>query len=214
LNLILRRIALIGCVAAVYTFFPARDVSAQSVSVGAKVGAPVNDSFTSDTTFAANSTVSINRRYFVGPSVEVMFPSNIGFEGEALYKRSGYRQDFTFLRTENKYNIWEFPLMFKATMPRELSFAPFGNTGIAFRRVQGSTVYSEDSSEFKQSLQLADPWSHGFVAGGGVSMKYASLRFEPEFRYTRWSNGNGGLPAFLSNPNQFEYLLGIRWGGQ
>jgi len=191
----------------------AGNVSAQTVSVGAKVGAPLIDTFTSDSAFSGNTSLSFAKRYTVGPSFEFMLPSHIGFEAEALYKRSGYTRNLFLADAQTTFNNWEFPLLFKATLPRE-SFSVFGNTGITFRRVDGSTSFSNGTSVLtNQPLQLSEPWSHGYAAGGGVSMKFGPVWFEPELRYTRWaSSASLNAPEFLANPNQLEYLLGIRFG--
>jgi len=187
--------------------------SAQTVSVGAKVGSPLNDSFIPDSSgFNLNSFfTTFTKRYTVGPSVEVMFPFHIGFEADALYKRSGYTRDFALLTAEIKVNSWEFPLLFKARVPGE-SVGAFANAGVSLRRVQGTTAYSDGTSSLNQPFELAQPWTHGLVAGGGVSLKFGSIHFDPELRYTRWGTQNFSVPgAFVSNPNQIEYLLGVRF---
>jgi hypothetical protein len=181
------------------------------VSIGGKVGAPLNDSFESSQGFNNNYTF-FTKRYTVGPTFELMFPAHIGFEADALYKRSGYTQNFTFFDAETKLNSWEFPLLFKAALPAGESFGVFGDGGLTFRHVQGSTTYSDPfTSPLSRPLELTDPWAHGFVAGGGVSLRVGSIRFEPELRYTRWASGNFSVPAFISNPNQIDYLLGVKF---
>jgi len=187
--------------------------SAQIVSVGAKVGAPLNDSFVADSsTFGINNTTFFTKRYTVGPTFELMFPLHLGFEADALYKRSGYTRDFFTFTAQTKVNSWEFPLLFKARIPGE-SVGAFANAGLSLRRVQGDTTYSDGSQSLNRPLELLQPWSHGFVAGGGVSLKMGSVHFEPELRYTRWGSQNFSVPgAFVSNANQIEYLLGVRFG--
>ena len=187
------------------------EARAQTISVGGKIGAPVNDSFISQSSFNSPYTL-FTKRYTVGPSVELMSPLHLGFEADALYKRSGYTRDFVLFSGQTKVNSWEFPLMFKARVPGE-SIGAFGNAGISLRRVDGTTVYSNGTQSLNQPLELSEPWTHGFVAGGGVSLRFGSLRFDPELRYTRWGTENFRVPgAFVSNPNQIEYLLGISFG--
>jgi hypothetical protein len=185
------------------------DAFAQTISIGGKVGAPLNDSF-QQTSFL-NSFTSFTKRYTVGPSFEMMFPVHIGFEADALYKRSGYSQGFSFLNADTKVNSWEFPLMMKVASPGE-SVGAFANGGLALRYVQASTAVDTSllaQPVFTQALALPQPWSHGAVVGGGVSLKFGSIHFAPELRYTRWMSSNFNVPLFTSNPNQIEYLLGV-----
>jgi hypothetical protein len=184
------------------------DAFAQTVYIGGKFGAPLNDSFQQTSFF--NSFTSFTKRYTVGPSFEMMFPVHLGFEADALYKRSGYTQGFSFLNAETKVNSWEFPLMLKAALPGE-SVGAFANGGLALRYVQASTSINNALIPITQPLTLPEPWAHGAVVGGGVSFKVGSIHFEPELRYTRWTSSNFNVPLFTSNPNQIEYLLGINF---
>jgi hypothetical protein len=180
---------------------------AQTISIGGKVGAPLNDSFQQSSLL--DSFTSFTKRYTVGPSFEMMFPVHIGFEADALYKRSGYTQGFSFLNAETKVNSWEFPLMLKAALPNE-SLGAFVNGGLALRHVQASTAIDTSLiSPITTPLAIAEPWAHGAVVGGGVSFKLGSIHLAPELRYTRWTSSNFDALLFTSNPNQIEYLLGV-----
>jgi len=199
--------------AAIFSTILSLDASAQTVSFGAKVGAPLNDSFIADqSTIGRNNYTFFTKRYTVGPSFEMMFPLHLGFEADALYKRSGYTRDFFAFTADTKVNSWEFPLLFKARLPGE-SVGAFANAGLSLRHVQGTTTYSDGSQSLDRALELSQPWTHGFVAGGGMSLKFGPIHFEPEVRYTRWGSQNFSAPgAFVSNPNQIDYLLGINFG--
>jgi len=195
--------------ASLVTTMISADSFAQTISVGGKIGAPLNDSF-QQTSFL-NSFTSFTKRYTVGPSFEMMFPAHIGFEADALYKRSGYTQGFSFLNADTKVNSWEFPLMLKVASPGE-SVGAFANGGLSLRYDQASTAIDTSALTqpiFTQALGLPQPWSHGAVVGGGVSLKFGSIHFAPELRYTRWMSPNSGISLFTSNPNQIEYLLGV-----
>jgi hypothetical protein len=197
--------------AAVLAVITSIDASAQSIAIGGKVGAPLNDSFDANSGFSGNPFTFFTKRYTVGPTFELMFPMHIGFEADALYKRSGYTQDFTIFSAQTKLNSWEFPLLFKAASSGE-TVGVFGDGGVTFRHIEGSTTYSTSfTPSLSRPVELTDPWAHGFVAGGGVSLRFGSVHFEPELRYTRWASGNFSVPAFISNPNQIEYLLGIKF---
>jgi hypothetical protein len=184
------------------------DAFAQTVSIGGKFGAPLNDSFQQQSLL--NSFTSFTKRYTVGPSFEVMFPAHVGFEANALFNRSGFTQGFSFLNVETKVNSWEFPLMLKAAMPGE-SVGAFANGGLALRYVQASTGINNPLIPITQQLPVPEPWAHGAVIGGGVSFKIGSFYLEPELRYTRWMSSNFNVPLFASNPNQIEYLLGFKF---
>ena len=186
------------------------NASAQSLSVGAKVGAPLNDSF-AGTIFSSTDLISKTRPYTIGPSVEWMFSPYLGVQADALYKRTGYTVGLFGFNTSTKFNNWEFPLLLKTRFSGE-SVGAFADGGLALRYVDGLTSYSALATSLNQPLQLTHPWGHGVAVGGGVSMKWAMLHFEPELRYTRWIPGDSSIPSFLSNRNQIEYLLGVRFG--
>jgi hypothetical protein len=186
------------------------NASAQSIGIGAEIGAPLTDSFTGNS-FANSLTTSLARRYTVGPSFEYMANEHFGFEADALYRHSGYKQDLVVVGSQTNMNSWEFPFLGKAAIPGQ-SIGVFADGGLALRYLQGSTTYSGlGTNLLNQPVSFSDPWSRGVVAGGGVSMKVGSLYLEPKLRYTRWILGNSSVPAFFSNPNQFEYLLGVRF---
>jgi hypothetical protein len=173
----------------------------------------VNDSFIpAQSSFSISPYTLFTKRYTVGPSLELMFPLHLGFEADALYKRSGYTRDFFAFTGQTKVNSWEFPLLFKARVPGE-SVGAFADGGFSLRRVDGTTTYSNGNQSLNQPLELSQAWTHGFVAGGGVSLKFGSMHFDPELRYTRSGSESFRVPgAFVSNPNQIEYLLGISFG--
>ena len=183
------------------------DAFAQTISIGGKVGAPLNDSFQQSPLL--DSFTSFTKRYTVGPSFEMMFPVHIGFEADALYKRSGFTQGVSFLNEETKVNSWEFPLMLKAALPSE-SLGAFVNGGLALRHVQASTAVDTSlTSPITTPLAISQPWAHGAVVGGGVNFKLGAIHLAPELRYTRWTSSNFDALLFTSNPNQIEYLLGV-----
>ena len=186
------------------------NASAQSIGVGAEIGAPLTDSFTGNS-FANSLTTSLAKRYTVGPSFEYMANEHFGVEGNALYKHSGYKQDLVVVGAQTNMNSWEFPILGKVSIPGQ-TIGAFADGGVAFRYLLGSrTVSALGNNLVNQSLTFSDPWSRGVVAGGGVSMKVGNLYLEPKLRYTRWILGSSSVPEFFANPNQFEYLLGVRF---
>jgi hypothetical protein len=95
----------------------------QLFSIGVKGGVPMTNAYS---TFGSGSgaAVAYDRRYIVGPTVEVPFPYHLSFEVDALYRRNGfdiYSGGFGFgtpafvppsvYRTA--VNEWQFPLLVK-----------------------------------------------------------------------------------------------------
>jgi hypothetical protein len=51
----------------------------------------------------------------------------------------------------------------------------------------------------------------GLAAAAGIELGHGKLRWLPEFRYTRWTANIAGPSGPLRfNPNQAEFLLGLR----
>ena len=52
----------------------------------------------------------------------------------------------------------------------------------------------------------------GLAAAAGIELGHGRLRWLPEFRYTRWTANIAGPSGPLRfNPNQAEFLLGLRF---
>jgi opacity protein-like surface antigen len=205
---------LVAAAAAMFFVLACRPAAAQTPSFSIKVGAPLNDSFvTRDTGVGASNFTFETKRYTLGPSFELSLPFHLGVEADALYKRSGYERPFFDFTATTKVNTWEFPILAKVRFPGEVVGA-FGDIGASFRHASGTTTYDNGfTPPLDRPFELDDPWSHGFVVGGGASFLWGSVHFEPEIRYTRWGNESFNVPgAFMSNPDQVDYLLGIRFG--
>ena len=189
--------------------------AAQNLSFGVKAGVPVTDSFNlSNPTSSINNYTFTTRRYTVGPTFELGLPYKLSFVADALYKQLQYASNpfgfSTFLAT-TKANSWEFPLLVKSHLIGG-PFRPYVDAGFSFRHVGGTTAFSNGTVQASQDpLELIHSWSTGVAAGGGVDFRYGWLRFSPEVRYTRWSNGNFSSSNGMlgSNRNAVDVLVGV-----
>lgn len=212
------------------------------LSIGAKVGVPLSDAFeykapdSCASTFAVCGIVNYSsktKRYTLGPTVEWRLPHGFGVEFDALYSRLNY--DFYFFRrspssgqgsyfTSTRADRWNFPILLKWRFDVR-RIRPFVDGGVAFDHISGVesnfAAFSKDFSGFvsqqtgktSSAIELTNPNSRGFVAGGGIELRAARhLRVMPEIRYTRWFSENfdrepGAI--FGSNLNETTFLLGI-----
>ena len=188
---------------------------AQTVSFGGKVGLPISDAFSlNGQASLVNNYTADTRRFTAGPSVEVVLPSRLSIEADALYRRLSYASNpfgFDTFRATTTGNSWEFPVLIKRDVS-SVALHPYGALGVSFRRVEGTTTLSNGTIQSTQDpLELVRRWSTGFVAGGGVQLPLGPIRFLPEIRYTRWANENFSAPSGVlnSNLNAVDFLVGV-----
>jgi opacity protein-like surface antigen len=189
---------------------------AQSLSFGVKAGAPVTDPFIlSNPPGSLNNYAFSAQRYTVGPTFELGLPYNLAFEADALYKPLHYISNpfgFNTFQASTSANSWEFPLLIKGHLLSGI-IRPFGNGGVSFRHVGGSTSFTNSAFQVTQDppLELVHSWSTGYVAGGGVDFGYGPIHVSPEIRYTRWAsqNFNSSNGILSSNLNAVDILIGL-----
>jgi hypothetical protein len=199
---------------------------AQIVSLGAKVGVPLGDAFTSNLGSDVSLTSSAHR-YLVGATAEVHLPLRVSVELDAIYKRTGfstYFQSTDIGRFTNRVtaNQWEFPLLAKYEIPAGRHLRPFVDAGPVLRHMTGIAdsftyveyfpVYSSGSTSTNNSPYLQHRNSPGFVIGGGLMFKPLHIRISPEVRYTRWGTNSFNLlsaGSSTSNPNQEDFMVGV-----
>ncbi len=161
-------------------------VSAQTVSVGVKVGSLVTPLLTTERPVSRTEM----HRLTVGPAVELSLPRRVGIEAALLYKRLGGA------------GRWELPavLRYRFTGQR---VRPFAVAGVSSNRVMGASQRGE--------AELRHRSTHGFVAGTGTEARLGNLRVAAEFRVTRWVDRNFGVrdAAARSNLTQAELLAGL-----
>ena len=190
------------------------------VSIGAKAGVPLSDSFDARSsgictpTAAACSILNYSaktKRFTFGPSVELRLPHGFGVEFDALYNRlnydsyffamtpsSGQRSYFTSTRADR----WNFPLLVK-WRHNVRGIRPFIDGGITFDHISGvrsnfANAFrdivgppSQDNGTSDTAAELTNADSRGFVAGGGIDFRARRfLHLTPEIRYTRWFSEN------------------------
>lgn len=191
--------------------------AAQNVSFGVKAGVPVTDAFIlSSPASSINPYTFTTQRYTVGPTFELGLPYKLSFVTDALYKQLQYASNpfgfSTFLATTTA-SSWEFPLLVKSHFIGG-PFRPYVDAGFSFRHVGGTTADSNGTLQASQDpVELIHSWSTGFAAGGGIDFRHGWLRFSPEVRYTRWSNGNFSSSNGMlgSNRNAVDVLVGVTY---
>ena len=113
----------------------ATTLSAQSFSIGAKVGVPFSDPLGGS---------GESQAFVIGPSLEVRLPKEFAVEASAIYHRLGQTALFAFdagtsnsvfsIRTRG--NSWEFPVIGKYYFrPRGARWQPYAGLGAGFRTV-------------------------------------------------------------------------------
>lgn len=202
------------------------------VSLGAKIGAPLTDTFDSPLQYSVGSpsqpsTYSYNARtkgYLVGPSVEVRLPLGLALEVDALYSRLNGETVTSFsspVRPPQLYetgitaNRWEFPLLAKYHLPIT-RLRPFVSAGPTFSllaqettRLTQTDLFSAQSSSRIESSRGVRYTGAGIVAGSGIEWSLEKLRFTPEVRYIHRQDAAFNL---LIRNDQAQFLLGISFG--
>jgi hypothetical protein len=179
---------------------------------GARAGAPVIDaSGLAGSAADRLGGLSSSRQFQVGPTAGVRLPFGFSVEGDALFRREtleiGSLAGFSALNTHS--DSWEFPIMFKYT-GGDRTMSPVLGAGISLRHFMDSGGIP--SSILGGSL-LGDRSRVGFVAGGGLRMRFGPVDITPELRYTRWGSGGlvgSALGAVLPlRRNEASVLVGI-----
>jgi hypothetical protein len=182
------------------------------LSVGVKGGVPLANAFETATSRDLRY-FSDTKRYTVGPVVELRFPLGLGVEFDALYTRLNFGSEEPGIVTETTANAWHFPLLLKVRAPGFVR--PYLSVGPSFRRLGDvrQTVTDVAAGRFSDVTpsELRNRFSPGFVIGGGFELGDRT-RLAPEIRYTRWTSDSFRVPPVLrSNPNQFDFLIGLHF---
>ncbi len=173
-------------------------------SFGVKGGIPLNNAF--HAAIDQNiSYVTDSPRYTVGPTLDLNLPLGFAVEADLLYRRLRYDLNsgsFTGLTTAN---AWDLPLLLKYRFAPG-PIRPYVSVGPTFR---GLTNVDERIESFASAHPtLKDRFNTGFTVSGGVKLLG---HISPEVRYTRWGwdNFRSLSGVFHSNPDQFDFLVGI-----
>ncbi|MCW5965407.1 MAG: hypothetical protein KIT83_15330 [Bryobacterales bacterium] len=171
------------------------------LEAGFKVGAPLNDLVNAE----QDRTIPLT----TGLMAVVNLPLGFAVEGNALYKRLGFKIDSSSLvggrPVDSRFNSWEFPILLRSyPLGRNPLFQPFLSAGLNIRATSGEVL----------GLGRNRQTSSGLVLAAGVRNGPGRVKLAPEIRFTRWADrppvltGPGGTGARL-NANQLEVLLGL-----
>ena len=200
--------------------------AAQPVTFGVKAGVPLTDPLNAKQFLPGTSieaATSTTNPYILGPTVELRLPANFFVEFDALFRHFRYQWAVNLIgnasQTTATSNAWEFPLLLKYKLPREV-MRLFIDGGVAWDHLQGLSgtatafpVFGPPiTTQISNPPELQNRTSTGVVIGGGVDIHALFVRISPEVRYTRWTSQHFALADLLnSNQNQAEFLLGIRF---
>ena len=193
-----------------------------SISIGAKIGAPINEPSNS---FFLGTTNTTQGRWTGGPTIEVQLPFRFSFEFDALYRNSRTNSNYSFTQfgATNPYtvaatqrsNSWDFPLMLKYHFHAG-PLRPFiaGGVQLTHDSIDASYFYTcggpagtclaagGTALVFGQTNYTRD--TTGPVAGAGVEFRTRYMSISPELRYSRPTNN--------SRDNRFTALVGFNFG--
>ncbi|HXE12863.1 MAG TPA: hypothetical protein VN633_12125 [Bryobacteraceae bacterium] len=183
------------------------------ISLGVTGGVPFTPFFTDQTftplvlnpfsafPYSVHSYSGLNE-YLVGPTIEVLLPSNFSVEADALFRPLKLKQQKYVisspapLTSTTNYSSWEIPLLLKYRASSGL-IRPFFEAGPNFRAV---------ANPIGSLLSKA-----GVSAGAGINVKIWHVFIAPQVRLTHWGKDRGGavLNYVASERNQGEFLVGF-----
>ncbi len=191
-----------------------------SFSVGAKLGAPLND---------PKDTPTTQGRWTGGPIIEFKLPYCFALEFNALYRtrRTDYVYSYQLSPGTNAYlannyersSNWDFPLLLKYRF-RVGPLRPFVSGGYSWSLTSTETTGSSrctgpQGSCLPVAFPVSDPRDGRFkltslpkgspVVGGSLEFKTRYLTITPEVRFDRPRNE-------YTISNRFTALVGFTWG--
>jgi hypothetical protein len=187
---------------------------AQTVSIGAKVGAPFTD---------PGGSLMTSRPYLVGPAVEFRLPSSFAVDVSAVYHHVR-ETDLVFTSVEagttstteyrTRASSWEFPVIGKRYFHLHSSrWQPYAGAGLALRTI--GARYDGATTVTSASNLIATPFHIQSRPGVGLGATFAAgvrihagrrLNLLPELRYTRWPGREAGIAR-----NDVGVTLGFRF---
>jgi Outer membrane protein beta-barrel domain len=197
-----------------------------SVSLGFKVGSPLND----PSSQSSLQSIYNQGRWTGGPTVELHLPYRFAVEFDALYWNNRTNSNYVFQfdssvnpylsNTFEKTKSWDFPLLLKYRF-QVGSFHPFVSAGYLFTHesINRSTFYQCSGSQDSCSPpdfpvpNLYGTESHesrfrkGPAAGLGLEFKTRYLTISPELRFSRLINT-------YPRDNRFTGMVGFTFGGR
>jgi|SRR5689334_6051026 hypothetical protein len=176
--------------------------------IGIKAGLPLTDAVDVVNNPSLGNTVE--RKYIVGPQVELRLPAGFAVELDALYSNFQITRPGSTLSNLSG-NSWEFPLLLKKRFGGAI-VRPFVDIGASFRHLGGLKNIGNFIVGTAPSDPVQDRNNTGFVIGGGLELKLLFIRISPELRFTRWGTENfaqGVTNAFKTNKSQAQVLVGF-----
>jgi opacity protein-like surface antigen len=172
---------------------------AQPVSVGLKVGVPLTDALSAQSS-GPLQYVENTHRYTWGPYVEFHLPARLAIEIDALYRSYNYNRVLPTATPAQNVGSWEFPVLAKYRLLGG-PIRPYIEGGLAFSRL----------TDIPEVADLNHHNNFGIVLGGGLEFHLGLLRISPELRYEGWAlqNFSSPLGGLTSNRNQASVLVGI-----
>jgi hypothetical protein len=170
------------------------------LEAGLKMGAPLNDLVEA----REDRTIPISG----GLMAVINLPLGFAVEGNALYKRLGFRVGSGNFPggsvVDSRFSSWEFPVLLRSyPLGRNPLFQPFLSAGLNIRTTSPGFLIGGGRET-----------TPGLVLAAGVRNGPGRVKIAPEIRYTRWSektpvfSGSGDAGARL-NANQLEVMLGL-----
>ena len=179
------------------------------ISFGVKGGVPLTDAF--DVAESGDlGYVQDNKRWTLGPMIQLNLPVGFAVEFNAMYRRLNYNSTDIEQRGV-RANSWQFPLLLKYRFGSG-SVRPYIAGGGAFQRISDIKQVSRILGESDNVPELEKRNSVGAVIAGGIQLGGGGLSISPEIRYTRWGSEHfrDNLRELLRfNRNQAEFLVGI-----
>jgi hypothetical protein len=96
-------------------------------------------------------------------------------------------------------STWEVPLLVKYRLP-------------AFRSDTFGSAFVEAGTSLRPWLYYGGGEREGYTAGAGFQVRRGGLNIEPMIRYTHWGAGQLLYRQARPNPDQLEFLIGVRGG--
>jgi hypothetical protein len=209
----------------------------QTLEVGVAAGIPVTSAFetgyqtgVSAGPYGPAGATSATRRYTVGPMIGVQLPRGFGVEFDALYRRLGFDQQYSYFIPDQFETVyvhvrttagsWDLPLLGRYQFRHFRALSPSVKGGVSFRDLGG--VSTTTGMKIQQaSLPIGPGFNQtgsafgirrsttGGVVGLGLALRLKFLQISPEVRYTRWGADRFLNPLLSSNQNQVDVLVGI-----
>lgn len=168
---------------------------AQFLSFGITAGVPLTDAFSAENGTQVSAT-AYDRRFIIGPTVDLRLAPRFWFETGALYRRNGFQYNVAMpdvvSHTDVAVDDWQFPFLGKYELHGG-PIRPFIDIGYTLRHISNAPNSNVGGGTF----------------GGGVSIHLLSFRLAPQIRYTRWGSHafNQGSGVLVSNLNQLDFLV-------